>query len=306
MLSLFPRSSETYFILVKLVDDLAATFRIPRSCLNIRASSKGLFCSASLSLHLKHGGVVSGDNNESSLIPTEEDISWIEIEDSLEWVLVVEKEAVFQTLARTQFAAGVASHHGPGVMITGKGYPDLATRSLVHRLCSLLPPTVPILALVDADAYGIDILSVYKFGSTSLQHQRDGLVAPRLEWIGVRGSELANIGVDKDALIPLTTRDHSKAMAMLRRPSAIMPDEWKRELTHMLHMRRKAEIECLVSASSVPQYAIQGVRESVGGCVESLELWAEPGRPGGNKLVAYLVWKIAWATSNARCGVQEC
>jgi len=192
------------------------------------------------------------------------------------------------------------------MFLQGKGYPDLATRSLVHRLCSLLPPTVPILALVDADAYGIDILSVYKFGSTSLQHQRDGLVAPRLEWIGVRGSELANIGVDKDALIPLTTRDHSKAMAMLRRPSAIMPDEWKRELTHMLHMRRKAEIECLVSASSVPQYAIQGVRESVGGCVESLELWAEPGRPGGNKLVAYLVWKIAWATSNARCGVQEC
>lgn len=51
-------------------------------------------------------------------------------------------------------------------------------------------PSIPFLALVDADAYGLDILSVYKFGSDSMAHEGHQLTAPRIEWIGIKGSEL--------------------------------------------------------------------------------------------------------------------
>lgn len=44
------------------------------------------------------------------------------------------------------------------------------------------------MVLVDGDAYGIDILSTYKYGSSAMMHER--LAAPRVEWIGLRGSEL--------------------------------------------------------------------------------------------------------------------
>lgn len=51
--------------------------------------------------------------------------------------------------------------------------------------------SIPILALVDGDAYGLDILSVYKHGSASLRHENAKLAAERVEWIGVWASELA-------------------------------------------------------------------------------------------------------------------
>ena len=50
--------------------------------------------------------------------------------------------------------------------------------------------SIPILALVDADPYGMDILCVYKYGSLSLEHEGQQLAAGRLHWIGVRLSEL--------------------------------------------------------------------------------------------------------------------
>lgn len=46
------------------------------------------------------------------------------------------------------------------------------------------------MALVDDDPHGIDILSVFKHGSSSMKHQRETLLASRVQWIGVFASEL--------------------------------------------------------------------------------------------------------------------
>jgi DNA topoisomerase VI subunit A len=51
---------------------------------------------------------------------------------------------------------------------------------------------VPIVALVDGDAYGLDIVSVYKFGSVTLRHEAHKLAAARIECIGIWASELAS------------------------------------------------------------------------------------------------------------------
>jgi hypothetical protein len=47
--------------------------------------------------------------------------------------------------------------------LQGKGFPDVATRLLVQLLWKSLG--VPVLALVDADPHGIEIMCVYRFGS---------------------------------------------------------------------------------------------------------------------------------------------
>jgi len=109
---------------------------------------------------------------------------------------------------------------------------------------------IPLLALVDADAYGLDILSVYKNGSRATQHEGDAVLAPRLNWLGIRASDLLNLDIDQDALIPLTKHDHKKALEMLRRDASIMPEEWRKEICSMLHTRRKAEIEILSSVKT--------------------------------------------------------
>lgn len=46
------------------------------------------------------------------------------------------------------------------------------------------------MALVDCDPYGIDIMSVYKYGSQSLSHENDSLAAGRVKWLGVWASEI--------------------------------------------------------------------------------------------------------------------
>ena len=90
-------------------------------------------------------------------------------------------------------------------MTQGKGYPDLATRQMVKMLSDkmsstyVVPPfssratifsRVPFVTLVDGDAYGLDIASVYKFGSVRLRHESPRLAVPRIECIGVWASEL--------------------------------------------------------------------------------------------------------------------
>lgn len=45
------------------------------------------------------------------------------------------------------------------------------------------------MALVDADPYGLEIASVYKYGSTSMKHESESLAAERVEWIGVSVSD---------------------------------------------------------------------------------------------------------------------
>lgn len=71
-------------------------------------------------------------------------------------------------------------------------YPKSSTSAPFSKKLQLLicRSSIPFLALVDADAYGLDILSVYKFGSNSMAHERHQLTAPRIEWIGIKGSEL--------------------------------------------------------------------------------------------------------------------
>ncbi|KAL4078058.1 DNA topoisomerase IV alpha subunit [Scleroderma citrinum] len=200
-------------IVDRLIDDLAATLKQDRADLNIRATSKGLICGSGLLIHLVEGGALRLNDCEGTLIPPGENIARFEIEGPITWVLVVEKEAIFQTLCKLQFTK-YPTLPGRGLIITGKGYPDLATRQMVKALSDHLP-NIPIVALVDSDAYGLDIMSVYKYGSQGLRHENEKLAAHRIEWLGIRASELSEFDIDLDMLIPITKHDEKKVHILL-------------------------------------------------------------------------------------------
>ena len=117
------------------------------------------------------------------------------------YVLVVEKDAIFQRL----LADNVFRYCGPGILVTvrrfltsessnsmilhqGKGYPDIATRQFL-RILSRTCPSLPIHALVDADPYGLDIFLVYKYGSK--KSPRAHLDCPAINLLGLLPSELS-------------------------------------------------------------------------------------------------------------------
>ncbi|KAK6229858.1 hypothetical protein SCA6_018809 [Theobroma cacao] len=156
-----------------------------------------------------------------------------------QYILVVEKESVFQRLANDQFC-----NKNRCIVITGRGYPDVATRRflrlLVDKLC------LPVYCLVDCDPYGFDILATYRFGSMQMAYDAKLLRVPEIQWIGAFPSDSENYDLPQQCLLPLTTEDKRKTEAMLNRCylHQEVPD-WRSELELMLQRGVKFEIEAL-------------------------------------------------------------
>eukprot|EP00268_Persea_americana_P060547 TRINITY_DN7555_c0_g1_i10.p1 TRINITY_DN7555_c0_g1~~TRINITY_DN7555_c0_g1_i10.p1 ORF type:complete len:112 (-),score=13.06 TRINITY_DN7555_c0_g1_i10:635-970(-) len=67
----------------------------------------------------------------------------LDLHSDARYIIVVEKDAIFQRLAEDRLFDQI-----PCILITAKGYPDMATRFFLHRLSKSFPD-LPILALVD-------------------------------------------------------------------------------------------------------------------------------------------------------------
>jgi meiotic recombination protein SPO11 len=165
------------------IEDISCSLGVSRDELNIIASGKGLVIGP-IRITLKSQQVLLCTT--PTLIPTPSQISNIEVMGSR--LLVIEKDATFQSLISNDFIAKC-----PGiVLVTGKGYPDVATRSLVTMISTELTndsfwsDTFPnstsnldqfwensitdrnntsTAILVDGDPDGIEIMLCYTVGS---------------------------------------------------------------------------------------------------------------------------------------------
>lgn len=78
--------------------------------------------------------------------------------------------------------------------------------------------SIPFLALVDADPYGIDIMSVFKYGSASMAHEHATSTTPTLRWVGLKSSEL-----DRLVKSLLFSGPSCECSQTWRRPWALVP-----------------------------------------------------------------------------------
>ncbi|KAK8066642.1 hypothetical protein PG997_013389 [Apiospora hydei] len=163
----------------KLVDDVAFTLGVGRNELNIVAASKGLVVGQPF-------GTEHGD--EVVVVPPAEAVVDLDLRP-IEWILVVEKEATFRSLVSLRYHE--VSRSGRGILMTAKGYPDLASRQFLHRIHSTWPQ-IPIYALVDFDPDGVSILRTYKHGSQGMRHE-ERITVPGLLWLGVKNSDLLEL-----------------------------------------------------------------------------------------------------------------
>lgn len=201
----------------QLIDDLCATLDVNRSDLCVVAAAKGLIAGG-ISWKMQNGTRRNCDMAEGGvLIPPITSIEDIRLGDEVEYILVVEKEAVLKTLC--ELTSEVIKKC---VLLTGKGYPDAATRELCSRLSHQRRGKM--LAIVDYDPHGIEIYQTYKYGSRSMAHEVETLSAERLEWLGLRLRDFTGTDVDghrythdDDKLLELTERDRKKAAAMLKK-----------------------------------------------------------------------------------------
>ncbi|KAJ5199280.1 Winged helix-turn-helix transcription repressor DNA-binding [Penicillium cf. griseofulvum] len=236
----------------RIVDDLAYTIGVNRTALNVEAAAKGLVTGNFRLTRGPHILIDAKSVTEDSLIPRVEDGDEIDI-SKVRWVLVIEKEAVFHRLARISYHTRALA--GEGIMVTGKGYPDFMTRMFLRTMSdsvsnqSRRPPRF--YALTDGDPHGMAIMSTYKYGSAAHLHQNARLSIPRLQWLGLRVTDIIAVPevLGDTALLSLTARDRKKIMAMLRNSPVWASDgpepEWRSELQRMLVLNLKAETEIL-------------------------------------------------------------
>ncbi|KAF1941179.1 DNA topoisomerase IV, alpha subunit [Clathrospora elynae] len=244
----------------RYVDDLACTFGITRAQLNVTAAAKGLVA-GNFTLNRESGHQMNGMNDrEGILVPTIGDNDTLDL-TAVHWVLVIEKEATFRSLMSSSQWDALGSH---GVILTAKGYPDVASRKFLRQLADHAPH-IPMYAFVDLDPDGIAILSTYKYSSYRLAHEdvtpkdTPALSLPNIRWLGVKSHHMSRAPVGENGtgtgvmpqlqgLMRLTARDRTKAARMLEWDLCAEdgPEQgWRHELQKMLTLNVKAEMQML-------------------------------------------------------------
>ncbi|KAJ8764900.1 hypothetical protein K2173_010365 [Erythroxylum novogranatense] len=220
----------------RTIQDVVALLQCSRFSLGIMASSRGVVAGRLL-LQEPDQEVIDCSTCGSSGYAISGDLNLLDklnMNTDARYVIVVEKHAIFHRLAEDRLFNQI-----PSILITAKGYPDIATRFLLHRITRAFPD-LPILALVDWNPAGLGILCTFKFGSIGM-----GLEAYRyacnVKWLGLRAEDLKLI--PEESLIPLKPRDFQIAKSLMS--SEILQENHKEELMLMIEGGKRAEIESL-------------------------------------------------------------
>lgn len=231
---------QTQHAVDEAVSDISCMLGVPRHALHILSSSKGLL----------YGDLSFSDNDGNIIVCYENGVqvpnhvSCVRnFQSNARYILVIEKEATYQRLVEYKLNEKL----GPCILITGKGFPDINTRMLLRKLWDALH--IPVLALVDADPHGIEIMCIYKYGSKSLSHEASNLTCPAMKWLGVQPKDIDLVKIADTFLIPLSDADKKKANDLLKRNYILQQPHIVTQIELLLSRGLKAEIEYLDSIS---------------------------------------------------------
>ncbi|XP_024515669.1 meiotic recombination protein SPO11-1 isoform X2 [Selaginella moellendorffii] len=176
--------------------DISVRLKCTRSSLHVVSVGKGLIMG---SLRFKDADrTIDCSVCKSRGYPIPTDAKMVtDISSCAEYIIVVEKETVFQRLANDGFC-----RKNNCIVLTGRGYPDVATRSFLRLLAA--ETKLPVYGLVDADPYGLDILATYRFGSPTMAYDAEALATPSIRWLGVFLSDCQTHNVPDRCLLSLT------------------------------------------------------------------------------------------------------
>ncbi len=223
-----------------IIEDLEAALNTLRESLHLKADRKGYMAG---NIIIKDGEDeidASKMGTSGWAIPSNVEPDVIKLQNQgAEFVLVIEKDAVWQRLNEDKFWRKQNC-----LIVTGKGQPARGTRRLINRLYNELK--LPIYVLTDADPWGYYIYSVIKQGSINLSFLSDRLGTPQAKFIGLTTQDVDKFSIPKNVTIKLNQGDVKRTNEMLNYVW-FKPKEWQKELKHMLSVGYKLELEALSS-----------------------------------------------------------
>ena len=254
------------------IHDAARLLDVERGCLGLFASSKG-WIAGSISFTNSPGAANSPPPPTAqgrpitscwltpsgpSLLPKPNSRSVAPVDPSQTFfmsdakcIIVVEKEGIYTRLLEDRFFDAC-----PCILVTGKGYPDLATRACVSTLSSAL--SIPVLGVCDCNPHGLGVLASYKRGNE--RNVRDGGgYESDVKWLGLRPThvkEMRGKGELPDSVFQkITERDKSRAKGMLKGDFAGGNEGIKEEVEIMIEEGWKVEVRRGVERRATLRYA---------------------------------------------------
>ncbi|KAL7475194.1 hypothetical protein ACHAW6_001120 [Cyclotella cf. meneghiniana] len=241
--------------------DVARILGVPRRALGLSASPKGWFCGCVEVTRrgtLPSGKDVSGSIDGTALssiqgLPitrewigrddegfTDDGVEIKVVSKDAKVIVVIEKEGVYNRLAEERIFDKF-----PCILITGKGFPDLATRALVQTLHKELD--LPVVGLCDSNPFGISVLSLYHYAGERMGVDGNLKYSVPIRWIGLRPSTVSSLKdrLPKEVFQKLTDLDHKRIEALLDETNLFLNEEREDEILAMRDEGYKVELEAL-------------------------------------------------------------
>jgi DNA topoisomerase VI subunit A len=224
-----------------LVEDLEVSLNLKREDLNLNANRKGVLAGNLIVMDNFGGERVRIDASKQGRsgwpIPSDvdNDIEFVDVK--AKYVLVVEKDAVWQRLNEDGFWKKENI-----ILISPQGQASRGTRRLIRKLAD---KGLPVYVFNDADAWGWYIYWTIKTGSINLAYIGSAIATPEAKFIGVTMKDIETYDFLKKLVMKASEVDIKRAQEMLQYPWINRHKEWVEELTKVIKSKTKLEQDTL-------------------------------------------------------------
>lgn len=235
--SLFEEQSESN----PLIEDLEVSLGVKREDLNLNANRKGVLAGSMKVVDTFGNEKVNIDCSKMGRsgwqIPSDvdNDIEFVDVK--AKYVLVVEKDALWQRLNEDQFWKKENC-----ILLTPQGQASRGTRRIIRKLAD---KGIPIYVFTDSDAWGWYIYWTIKTGSINLAYIGGDVATPEARFIGVTMSDLDKYTFLNKLTIAASEVDVKRAQEMLNYEWIKKHKEWVTELERMIKSKKKLEQDAL-------------------------------------------------------------
>jgi DNA topoisomerase-6 subunit A len=224
-----------------LIEDLEVALTLKREDLNLNTDRKGVVA-GKMKIIDKFGGEetkidCSKQGRSGWAIPSDVD-NGMEFEDvDADYVLVVEKDALWQRLNEDKFWKKENC-----ILITPKGQASRGCRRLIKKLSQ---KKLPVIVFTDCDAWGWYIYWAIKTGSMNLAYLADDIATPQAKFVGVTMQDIQDYEFLGKLTINAKEIDIKRAQEMMDYPWIARHTEWVNELKTVLKTKKKIEQDAL-------------------------------------------------------------
>ncbi len=224
-----------------LIEDLELALNVKREDLNLSTARKGVVAGPMVLRDRFAGDEIEIDLTKQGrsgwMIPSDVD-NGMKIESiDADWVLVVEKDAIWQRLNEDKFWKKENC-----ILVSPQGQASRGARRLLRKLAD---QGLPIVVFTDCDAWGWYIYWTIKTGSMNLAYLGIDIAVPEAKFIGVTMQDIQDYEFLKNLTIKAKDVDIKRAQDMLSYPWINRHPEWVKELKTVIKTKKKLEQDAL-------------------------------------------------------------